>query len=956
MSPSSQTVVRQGSSGGVESPSPAPSATSQGNIGGPATAHDTSITSEALDDAEYKPQNGTITPTLLGCRRSSCNAHSSSSSSSPALPNAQARSLPQTHRSRLSFSASNPRSFSPIIHPEPDKRGNLEYKLRILPVSASRFSRLVTQLKWRLAEGGGLAVYEIGVLDDGALVGLSKDEMRSSLAQLALMGKALGADCEIRRCILVEREASAEDEAGTEVASSLGQGVTTSSQLPPLDSGQKDTASPLPPSFPSPQLPAYRHRSQASSKNQSAGLDNIVGLRALNNADAAQLLGTGPQSSSRDPAHGWRFEIGESESEASDDIELPRRDSMRSESSGEVAATSSPEAEEDGFAFSLSLSDDDGPPPQTAVPATSKLPGESAAVAKLTRQSRSISNSPWEVRTPEYSPSHSAVRGHDSPSKMASTSGSPLAPSPLRAGGSPERGIAAGAPEGADGQVASAKPATDLSELEGLDVEGVMQFSLVDPRFASSGPGTSYASKTKRKSGRRRAAQWDMPPNGLNGGTHPIKATSEGATHTSSCHEQDLLTGLDALDEEPSLEAQALAARQAQVRKSSKPPRRHAQRPRHERTARRVAELKAREREGQGLLLALEPGFSGNPAGEVDAAVLDQALSQEEERAKWWRYSGLTLEGELPHYDITRQAWVREVADWLTVQEVRDLAATWAPVKKATTAPPERRGSHFDPSRIAERPIPVEAVSAKSPSMSTAASPELMYSSYSGPLDEEEQASAVALSRKALNRRKRKARKKAAAEADRASAQQAALAAAEAAPPSDAVDIPPAKEEAFNGQATRNGWAKHTDANFDWDGSEPSGELGQILEDDGSSEEPDDSFSMGLTLNIDEVCPYPGAPTHSSGASSAGTVSGVYGHANGSQRQDVSITAGHPQSTNGKVSVGAATAIEGQTEEQKGEARLQPEHVLEDAAMASDAGVRIIVEAVLSLPPVAAQR
>lgn len=45
--------------------------------------------------------------------------------------------------------------------------GNVEYKLKLLRPSAQRFEQLVTQLKFRLEEGGGEALYEIGVADDG---------------------------------------------------------------------------------------------------------------------------------------------------------------------------------------------------------------------------------------------------------------------------------------------------------------------------------------------------------------------------------------------------------------------------------------------------------------------------------------------------------------------------------------------------------------------------------------------------------------------------------------------------------------------------------------------------------------------------------------------------------------------------------------------------------------------
>ncbi|KAJ1021698.1 hypothetical protein NDA16_003834 [Ustilago loliicola] len=99
---------------------------------------------------------------------------------------------------------SPPSSFGPIA-PEVDQKGNLEYKLKILPPSRERFDRLVTQLKWRLLEGGGLAVYEIGVLDDGTLIGLDPDSMKDSLKLLSLMAVEVGANCHVQRVLALEK-------------------------------------------------------------------------------------------------------------------------------------------------------------------------------------------------------------------------------------------------------------------------------------------------------------------------------------------------------------------------------------------------------------------------------------------------------------------------------------------------------------------------------------------------------------------------------------------------------------------------------------------------------------------------------------------------------------------------------------------------------------------------------
>ena len=88
---------------------------------------------------------------------------------------------------------------SPVLHavlprlvPENDS-GNVEYKLQLLSPSSARFARLVTQLKWRLLEGGGQAYYELGVADSGVLIGLSRAEMEATLETLEMMAGEIGA-------------------------------------------------------------------------------------------------------------------------------------------------------------------------------------------------------------------------------------------------------------------------------------------------------------------------------------------------------------------------------------------------------------------------------------------------------------------------------------------------------------------------------------------------------------------------------------------------------------------------------------------------------------------------------------------------------------------------------------------------------------------------------------------
>ncbi|XP_026275381.1 GTP-binding protein 2 [Frankliniella occidentalis] len=117
----------------------------------------------------------------------------------------------------------NSKGFSQLP-PEP-QLGNVEYKLKLVNPSKQRFEHLVTQLKWRLREGQGEAIYEIGVEDNGVLAGLSPSEMTDSLQTLKQMALSLGATTTILR----ERWLDDSDSDGSNSIDSLN-GNTTNDQ------------------------------------------------------------------------------------------------------------------------------------------------------------------------------------------------------------------------------------------------------------------------------------------------------------------------------------------------------------------------------------------------------------------------------------------------------------------------------------------------------------------------------------------------------------------------------------------------------------------------------------------------------------------------------------------------------------------------------------------------------
>nr|XP_046232607.1 GTP-binding protein 2b isoform X2 [Scatophagus argus] len=100
---------------------------------------------------------------------------------------------------------------------EPDRprvsaeEGNIEYKLKLVNPTQYRFEHLATQLKWRLQEGRGEAVYQIGVEDNGLLVGLTEADMKASLKTLKRMAEKVGADITLLR----EREVDYDSDRST---------------------------------------------------------------------------------------------------------------------------------------------------------------------------------------------------------------------------------------------------------------------------------------------------------------------------------------------------------------------------------------------------------------------------------------------------------------------------------------------------------------------------------------------------------------------------------------------------------------------------------------------------------------------------------------------------------------------------------------------------------------------
>lgn len=119
-----------------------------------------------------------------------------------------------------------PSCGSPRLSAERDRAGHVEYKLKLLAPGPERFERLVTQMAWRLKQGANEAIYELGLADDGAVVGLSRAEMDASLATLERMAAELGATVLVLKEIVLDDSASSasstSDASGTSASGSTG--------------------------------------------------------------------------------------------------------------------------------------------------------------------------------------------------------------------------------------------------------------------------------------------------------------------------------------------------------------------------------------------------------------------------------------------------------------------------------------------------------------------------------------------------------------------------------------------------------------------------------------------------------------------------------------------------------------------------------------------------------------
>ena len=69
------------------------------------------------------------------------------------------------------------------MEPE-NETGNVEYKLKLLGKDDKRIETLATQMRYRCIEGGGECIYNLGVGDDGTLIGITQSEYEETIGNI----------------------------------------------------------------------------------------------------------------------------------------------------------------------------------------------------------------------------------------------------------------------------------------------------------------------------------------------------------------------------------------------------------------------------------------------------------------------------------------------------------------------------------------------------------------------------------------------------------------------------------------------------------------------------------------------------------------------------------------------------------------------------------------------------
>jgi GTPase len=90
----------------------------------------------------------------------------------------------QNQEIKHSFSIDMPNKFG---------HGNIEYNMNLLDSSIPVIEKHAKRMKFRLNEGNGECIYEIGIDDDGNALGLSEEDLKISISSVYSISEKLHA-------------------------------------------------------------------------------------------------------------------------------------------------------------------------------------------------------------------------------------------------------------------------------------------------------------------------------------------------------------------------------------------------------------------------------------------------------------------------------------------------------------------------------------------------------------------------------------------------------------------------------------------------------------------------------------------------------------------------------------------------------------------------------------------
>jgi GTPase len=84
--------------------------------------------------------------------------------------------------------------------------GNIEYKINFINMTPDKIKKYATQLKFRIVEGGGKAIYMIGVFDNGKVIGIKNKEVLNCTNIMNKMCHEINATLKSNKIINLDNE------------------------------------------------------------------------------------------------------------------------------------------------------------------------------------------------------------------------------------------------------------------------------------------------------------------------------------------------------------------------------------------------------------------------------------------------------------------------------------------------------------------------------------------------------------------------------------------------------------------------------------------------------------------------------------------------------------------------------------------------------------------------------